>query len=306
MYTMKILVPVSFSPQSDHALRQAIYISKCLDAMVTCLHVIEKPGLLAGLRTPGTEDQQVKREAELRLSSRVNQLFSDHKDVAFELIVSSGKVYRNILDKASVLRADMIIMGRSDSTYPNKHFLGSNTLKVISRAHVPVISVRSGRTDKPRHFLLPLDLGKKNQLKISTALKLCGLLGARVTVCHVLEGDPDHREDEFKRKLASVRKVFDDSGILCNTAMILAENQISDEILSYALDVKADMILMMTQQENESAGVYFGSTAHDLIRISDVPVLSINPLAESIRALLEPSRGKAFHKTGKFNTANSL
>ena len=306
MHMTKILVPVSFSPQSDHALRQAISVSKCLDAMVTCLHVIEKPGFLAGLRSAGTEDQQIKREAELRLSSRVNLMFSDHKEVPFELIVTSGKAYRKILEKADGLRADMIIMGRSDSAYPNKRFLGSNTLKVIARANIPVISVRSGRTAKPDHILLPLDLGKKNKLKISATLEMCGLFRARVTVCHVLEEGRDQRENEFKRKLNTVQKVFHESGVTCNTAMILAENQVSEEILSFALDVKADVILMMTQQENESAGVYFGSTAHDLIRISELPVLTINPFAESLHFPPEKLAGNKLKVMGKYNTANSL
>ena len=48
--------------------------------------------------------------------------------------------------------------------------------------------------------------------------------------------------------------------------------------MDYAYQINADLILIMTEQENNSAGLMMGSFAQQIVNHSKVPVLSVRPL----------------------------
>lgn len=149
MHKMRILVPVSFSPHSDMALKQASVLADQTNVMITCLHVIEKPGFVNGLVMSEDMERKIRREAQVQLSSRVNQIIPDSKRISFELIISSGKAYRKILEKASELNVNMIIMGKSDSADLNRKYLGSNASRVVAKSPIPVLTVHEDRRKSP-------------------------------------------------------------------------------------------------------------------------------------------------------------
>jgi len=48
-------------------------------------------------------------------------------------------------------------------------------------------------------------------------------------------------------------------------------------LLDYAEDIAADLILIMTQQENDFKELFIGSKAQAIINKSEVPVMSVLP-----------------------------
>ena len=48
-------------------------------------------------------------------------------------------------------------------------------------------------------------------------------------------------------------------------------------MLDYAEDIAADLILIMTQQENDFKELFIGSKAQAIINKSEVPVMSVLP-----------------------------
>ena len=93
MHRFRILVPVSFGIQSDFALKQAKSIAQQVDAMITCFHVIEHPGLISGKLFSREMAQKVRLQSELKLAAKVDGILAGDDSVLFELIVSSGKVH---------------------------------------------------------------------------------------------------------------------------------------------------------------------------------------------------------------------
>jgi nucleotide-binding universal stress UspA family protein len=56
----------------------------------------------------------------------------------------------------------------------------------------------------------------------------------------------------------------------------IVSNDITRDMLHYAEDVKADLITIMTEQENP-ANLLLGPHAQQIISLSTIPVLSIHP-----------------------------
>jgi nucleotide-binding universal stress UspA family protein len=277
MHRLRVLVPVSFSPQSDMALKLARLMASQFNVMITCLYVIEKPGFITGMVMSGEMEKKIRREAEVQLSTRVNKIIPDSDKVSFELIISSGKTYRKILEKASELNVNMIIMGKSDSTDLKKQFLGSNATRVIAKSPIPVLTVHEVKATANKYIVLPLDLTTAVSVKIAKALEIAELLGARMTVCTFLGHSETRFKQAFQERLDLIEKIFAENNIQCKTQVIETENVISGEIIRFAKSVKADSIFMMIREESDLTGMFIGSTAYEVIRKSDIPVISVTP-----------------------------
>lgn len=56
----------------------------------------------------------------------------------------------------------------------------------------------------------------------------------------------------------------------------------AEEILKYAADEKTDLIIMGTHGRKGLERIFFGSTAERVVKLSPVPVLTVNPYRMSI------------------------
>ncbi len=200
--------------------------------MITCLHVIEKPGFISGKFFSREAEQKVRRESELKLASKVNGILSGNDGVSFELIVSTGKVQRKVLEMAMELDVDLIIMGRSDSIDRITHSLGSNTARVIERSVIPVLTTSKSRIPLHQHILLPLDLSASVSIQLAKTIEIAALLKAMVTVCTILLPGRSKLETAYRQRLIDIKKLFTQYDIICRTKLIITENRVVDEIIS--------------------------------------------------------------------------
>jgi len=259
------------------ALKLAKSLARRSNIMLTCLYVIEKPGFISGLVMTIELEKKIRREAEIRLSSKVNEIIPESEDVPYEVIITSGKVYMKILEKASEFRAKMIIMGQSDTPDQKTRHIGSNAARVIARSPVPVITTGKEIPPRIREMLLPLDLTDNVSIKIAQTLTLAELLNAGVTVCTVLDHSMKELRQAANKRLDLIVKVFSDYEIRSKATILETERDISGTLLNYARDINADLMIMMTQEECNMTEMFIGSTAREVIRMSGIPVMSIIP-----------------------------
>ncbi|MFP4019247.1 MAG: universal stress protein, partial [Bacteroidales bacterium] len=72
--------------------------------------------------------------------------------------------------------------------------------------------------------------------------------------------------------LADIKRIFEKYDIECSTHLkITKKSSISKIINNFAVEVKADMIMLMTQQEMNIHKYFIGSTAQEIINESDMP-----------------------------------
>ena len=281
MHRFRILVPVSFGDQSDIALRQAKSLAHQVNAMVTCLHVIEKPGIIGGKLIAKEMAQKVRIENEIKIASKVDAILSGNNGVSYEIIVTSGNVHSKILEEASELKIDMIIMGRADDKDSTKSALGTNASRVIERSTIPVLTVRDYQTPSYANILLPLDLSVSISLQLANAIEIAELLKAMVTVIAIMPLYGTKLEYAYKRRLIDIKKIFSQYDIFCRVKLLITEKGVADEILSCSKNYHPSMLFIMTQKESEIDDLSIGSVADKLIRRSDIPVLSVTPVIQN-------------------------
>ena len=86
------------------------------------------------------------------------------------------------------------------------------------------------------------------------------------------------------RQIASVKGIVEEKKINCTAEVVKSSSsseKFSDSILNYAKDNDADLIMIMTQQENEISEFFVGSAAQEIMNNSEIPVMSIVPSPEN-------------------------
>lgn len=139
----RILCPVDFSEPSTYAAKRAVELSRDLNAELTFLHVIDegKYFLEATSHAHSYQFEDYAREVKAKLVSLAKELCEPATDTA-EVQVLEGRAYAVIVDTASKMNADLIVMGTHGRSGLPHMLLGSVAERVVRTAKVPVLTVR--------------------------------------------------------------------------------------------------------------------------------------------------------------------
>ena len=142
----RILIPIDFSDSSRKAFYLGLKLARLFDATTYVLHVMEP---IASFDSGEDMDRQASelRRVEEGVRRRVNELFEagglaevDRRKVRVE--IAAGKPYLEILRFAYSNDVDLIVMGSHGYTGVKHMLIGSQTEKVVRRAHCMVLTVK--------------------------------------------------------------------------------------------------------------------------------------------------------------------
>jgi len=155
-------------------------------------------------------------------------------------------------------------------------------LRVVREANVPVITIRGQKhRNGCKNIVLPLDVTKETREKVNFALELAKLGdGSAIRVVSVLFTTDEFVVNRLTRQIQQVKTFIEKEGIECTAEIIKGikkEQTLAASIISYAHKVEGDLIMIMTQQEQEYTYRFIGSAAQEIINTSDIPVISIIP-----------------------------
>lgn len=205
--------------------------------------------------------------------------------LSVEPVLKIGKPVKEILKAADSNSVDLIAMSTHthvDEKYTKKNAIGSTTEHVVRESKVPVFTFNSNvHLNKIEKILLPLDLTVATKQKVTHAVQLAKSVNASIAIVSVLDsiklGDI---KVELDRQLAQVKGFIEEENIPCAAALIESKSgakSVATTILNYSEKVGADLIIIMTQQENKLVKFFMGSSAQTMIRLSEIPVMSIIP-----------------------------
>jgi nucleotide-binding universal stress UspA family protein len=144
MLFKNILVPVDGSAASLQAVASAVSLAKAYDGTVTAIYVID-PYPFTGVGTDfayGQDQYLAAATAEANAAIRVAQEAIEAGGVkVLTRVVEAHSIWRGILDAASALGSDIVVMG-SHGRHGLEKLLGSVAQRVVSHSRVPVLVVR--------------------------------------------------------------------------------------------------------------------------------------------------------------------
>lgn len=140
-----ILIPVDGSLMAQKAVKQAVGLAQAFGSDVTLIYVIA-PFPFTGLGSDFGYGQAEYLSAALAESdaatTAAQQVLHGGGVRAETMVVNAHSTWRGILDAATQVGADLIVMGSHGRHGLEKLVLGSVTQRVLSHAHLPVFVVR--------------------------------------------------------------------------------------------------------------------------------------------------------------------
>jgi nucleotide-binding universal stress UspA family protein len=280
-----ILVATDFSPVSHRALDYAISLARRYDSHLYVTHVISADAypLAAPEVTVGLVETQ-RRTAENKIQE---MLFSGQlNDVPYDILVEEGGLWpaiEKVIEKQGI---DLVVVGTHGIGAVQKLVIGSGAEQIFRQCSQPVLTVGPGVNggDRPdmvfKHILLPTDFGPGCEREIAYAFSIGQEHNATVTLLHVVRHLDDYSDDGLTLKRESVKNQLQSlvpSGgeTWCETKFRLAVGDPAAEILRYAEDTRADLIVMGAKARAGLAGHVPGTTAYKVVSKSHCPVLTV-------------------------------
>lgn len=270
----QILIPIDFSEQSIIALDQSYNLAKFYKAELSLIYVIDDTNA-----TGESDEEEIRMKAKLEdLAATVSKKHS----INVNAILAKGPVSDKILEIAGNLKTKMIIMGTNGSKGHKEGIVGSNSLKVVEKAKCPVVTIKGkSMREGCKNIVLPIDLTKESLQKVKKAIELGKLYGATIRMISVSFSQDKSLLNRLMRKIEEATFLIK-SEVNCTSEVVNAvegRDTLAQIVLDYANKVKADLVMIMTQQEEDLKLVPIATTsaAHYIISNSDIPVMSIVP-----------------------------
>ena len=277
--TYKILVPVDIF--DEHITELAIMVNNlCLheDSRIQLLHVL-----------PDLEDidaQEIKET--LQDANDLLASFSallECSSTVIENHIQMGKPESEIMKRAIIGGADLIIMPTRARTSVNRLLLGSVTEHVMRHVHCPVITTRKNadvhhQNDKEiAKILVPLDGSLQSALIIPTVVDFANTHQAEIILFYdeqgIKEDEVVDSDDSVDSRLESILQTISSQGIKVRLEKSMFSDPV-EEIIKKVDEFDTDMVAMMTHGRTGLARFVFGSVAEKFMQKSQCPLLTVS------------------------------
>lgn len=272
-----ILTPVDFSETSQQALEHSIFMAKIFNAKLFFVHIIEPAGYTFEMSEMTSLNDKIKKLAYDKLDELANSVHAEEGIYKPEILVATGSITSQIVETADRIKADIIVMGTHGISGFAEFFMGSNAYKVVTQASCPVLTVQKHASHKGfRNIVLPIDDSHASRQKVKQAVELAKHYGSVIHVVGLMTDEDATTKHKFDVMLAQVNEYLEKFDIPKKNKLLVGDN-IAKMTMKYANDIEADLIVIMTEQEENVTGFIMGPYAQQVVNHSQIPVLSITP-----------------------------
>lgn len=278
-----ILVPIGFSEQSLIALTQSYNLTRFTGSELLILTVIEEQPSLIKLFGRNKEEEKGQKELVKRALEQLSKEIKEKSGLAVKIRIERGKVYEQIIKVANEVKPLFIIMGTTGTANGIKgRFIGTNTLRVVRETTFPVITIHGKEHHSGcKNILLPLDLSKITKEKVQHAISFAKHFDSKIWVLSIYPPVKDEfLYKRIERQHLQVEKAIEKQGVEVEGEISRQKGgqDEADVILEHANKIKADLIVIMAEQET-SFEEFFKPTddSQKIIYQSAIPVLCVKP-----------------------------
>jgi nucleotide-binding universal stress UspA family protein len=185
-----LFLPLDGSDLAESALPAGVYFARLFGASLTLFHVIEQD---APARVHESHHLTSAEEAEIYLKDVCARYIPDGVSVERHVHTSAARdVARSIVEHASELQPDLIILCKHGSGGPRDWLVGNIAQQVISRGSTPVLLLhpilppQAGSSFACRSILLPMDGVPEHERSAALAEEIAVRSGAVVHLATVV------------------------------------------------------------------------------------------------------------------------
>jgi nucleotide-binding universal stress UspA family protein len=299
----RILCPIDFSDYSRRALDHAIAIARWYESTVTVLHVFSPVPVAVYGPGPVVFDPITLIPADRdQLLANIRAFIEAESapGITTEALVREGNTAAEILNQATSMNADLLVIGTHGRSGFERLLLGSVAEKVLRKARCPVLVVPRRLPDAVpagpvlyKRILCPVDFSESSFHALKYAISMAQEADGRLTVLHVVSPEFENtvelansvydreitignflkqREDALRRRL---QEAVTGATEFCSVDSIMRHGKPGSEVLHTASERQSDLIVMGVQGRGAVDLLFFGSTTQHVVRDAACPVLTL-------------------------------
>ncbi len=267
----KTLVTWDFSEKSEFALAHAVKLSRQLGTQLELLHV-------------------VKKESEVEETKRKLEEVATYSENTYEIRpltkVIEGSIFHAIGDYTKTEDVKLVVMGTHGIRGMQK-ITGSWALKVIASSEVPFIVVQEmPRVETYDKIVFPVNFKAENKEKLIWAIYLAKYFNSKILLFKP-PVDDGYYLTKVNNNLLFAKKHLQHYGVDFELETARKASKFEDEMLQYAQDVQAELVLIMTTKGIGLGDYIFGASEQYIIANSaKVPIMCVNPRKDVAKANL--------------------
>lgn len=268
----RYLIPWDFTPVAENALKYAIKLAKLAKepVQIELVHVLQSRGLFSKGKLSELDASDKMAEDQKRIKNEY--------DVEVKTHILEGSIFDTISEFASESNAEMVIMGTHGIKGVQK-LTGSWALKVIAGSEVPFLVVQ----DEPipgknfSHIVMPLEFRDEEKEKIQWGIRFALQFGSKIHVIFPNAFDSGVQK-KINNNLAFAKMHIESHGLDWEIHNAAKGKSFQEEIVNLAIDIEAELILIMTTPNIDLSDYVFGAQEQYVIaNNAKIPVLCINP-----------------------------
>jgi len=257
-----ILITWDFTEKSMYALEHGISLNKDMHSDIHLLHIVKKAKEID--------------EAKSKFDKLIPELEKKH-DVTLNTVIKEGTIFTTISEVAQELHAEVVILGTHGMKGMQK-LIGSWALKVITGSRVPFIVVQAPpKSHGFQKIVFPLDFHKENKEKINWIQYVSRIYNSKFYIIKQKSSDAKFQKN-IQSNLHFAKKFLDNNQIPYDIKTAEGKKSFTVEIIDYAKEIEADLILIMTTKDINIADYVMGAHEQQIISNKyEIPVMCINP-----------------------------
>jgi len=259
-----ILIPIDFSKQSLTAIKHSYNIARCTSSKLLLMHVYLK------------EADFNKADLE-----KLAKQTAEESGLVVETTHLKGDIYEETDKMAEKIKANLIVAGL-DAAVKFRSFMGKSTAsKFIKNAPCPVMTIR-GTTFSPecKNILMPFDLTPEAREKVPLVIQLAQWFKAEIRIVSVFDPSDSNYENKLLPYMNQVKKFIKEKRVSCTNKSIPAKD-VAESIVDYANTHNCDVIVQMNKKDLSFGEMFSGTMSQKMVDISNVPVITLNPMKRS-------------------------
>lgn len=279
LWPQQIILATDFSEVSEAAAVHAQRLSEASGAGLLVLYADRFIPPIDFIEMPAgyflDQSEQLRKMVEQKMDEYTAQRFAGSR---FETRVVVDAPEIAIVEAAREHPSCLIVMGTHGRSGLKRALLGSVSDSVIHQASCPVLTVRcdDGRCadfEGYRRILCPVNGSEVALAALQRAADLADRFDCELMVVHVVEGASAVDEnDTLGRLRAWVPAALRDR---CRYREVILGGNAAENILNFAAEVRADLLVMGAQHRRFRDATVIGTTTERVTRHASVPVLTV-------------------------------
>lgn len=266
-----IIVGTDFSQGSYVALELAIDMANCFQSDIILIWARREKLLFSNEQL-----DIMSNLAEERLKELCEKYQPEMKYGKLRWQITNGKVAPALSTTATRELAQMIVIGTNGASGFEKYWMGSQAVRIVQDSPCPVVTVRQGYNfhKNMERIVVPIRVNTNSRQKVPPAATMARIFGAEIHVLGLL--DMKEEEAALRTYVAQSIDFLNREGVKHHFE-IRSYSNYCDTVLDYADEIKADMLVINTEQDKFLSQIFLGTNAQQIVHRSQIPVLCIHP-----------------------------